>query len=233
MLIYGKDLALSVILTAEISFDIFPFFVPFLILSPSSPPPPFCGHQKLNGEVHAPADRSLPTPVAYSSTYSLDHVPPARTSKEHLYQQKCMCVLQALSSKCYNSQKDAVVTGAQEASCLLSSPWGYLKAPRSSAFKRTSLVWFSPVCSNVQFHFFLFFSISFSISYHRSHFEKPYLSHNSSHPHLLAQHYWRCFVPSLCRTEVLLLWPQRLPQTGPGNSTAKIKQHGHPWWSSG
>lgn len=46
----GKDLALSVILTAEISFDIFLSLYlldPITILSPH----PFCGHQKLNGEV--------------------------------------------------------------------------------------------------------------------------------------------------------------------------------------
>ena len=98
------------------------------------------------------------------------------------------------------SEKDAVAQELRKLAVCYLPFWGHLQGSKKFCLRGTSLVWFSPVCSNVQFHFF-FFSISFSISYHRSHFEKPCLSHNSSHPHLLAQHYWLCFVPSLCRTE--------------------------------
>ena len=86
------------------------------------------------------------------------------------------------------SEKDAVAQELRKLAVCYLPFWGHLQGSKKFCLRGTSLVWFSPVCSNVQFHFF-FFSISFSISYHRSHFEKPCLSHNSSHPHLLAQHY--------------------------------------------
>lgn len=145
----AKDLALSVtILTAEIRFS---FLCTFLILSPSS----YCGHQKLSGEVHSPADRSLPNPVAYSSTYSLDHVPPARTPfKEHLYQKLTSVFCKLCPLNVTTSEKDAVVPGAQEAVCYLPLG-GHLEGSKKFCLRATSCG--SAQCvpmSNFTFSFF-------------------------------------------------------------------------------
>ena len=197
----------------------FSFLCTFLILSPSS----FCGHQKLSGEVHSPADRSLPNPVAYSSTYSLDRVPPARTPfKEHLYRQKLTsvsCRLCPLNVK--TSEKDAVVTGAQEAVCYLPLG-GHLEAPRSSALEEPAVVQSSVFQCPISL--FLVFNLLFnqlpSLTLWETLFEPRFLTSTSPCPALLIV---LCSQPLQDRN--LLPWPQRLPQTGPGNSAAKIKQH--------